>query len=378
MGWFLCLTKKWLIPLFLFLFAAVGLYFANKSVERQQLIEPKAAAETSISVTPATADYAPGDSFDVEVWVNSGTNEVGAVDLVMAFDASLLRVDSFVAGNFFSGGGLATDPNTGQSLLTIDNSLGAISADFFQPLGDLTQGNRVLAVVTFTVRADATIPGTANIGVNFGQTVVGADDGGVIINALELVNNAVVNIVNAPIATPTPVVIRDLSLLLSNSSNRSNPVPLDGQVVSGDIFVFVTTLNEVINRVRFYVDGDLVQTENIVEWDLAGTADDGGADPFDTTTLTDGTHTISARVRLLLAGGAYETVVLNATIIVANGAVATATPTPGSMACTPEPGASVPLNYDQFKPADFDNNCVINTLDYTQFIIYYLMQFPIN
>jgi len=109
------------------------------------------------------------------------------------------------------------------------------------------------------------------------------------------------------------------SLLVSTSSNRSNPGPLTGKTVSDKIYAF-TTPDSGVNRVRFYLDnpnmtGTPRKTEGTAPYDFAG-GTVSTANPFDTKTLPDGSHTITAAVDLT-AGG---TEVAQATFTVANSA----------------------------------------------------------
>jgi hypothetical protein len=84
--------------------------------------------------------------------------------------------------------------------------------------------------------------------------------------------------------------------LVSTSSNRANPVSLDGRTVSGLIYVFVEPITD-IKRVEFYIDGILRQSEGYSPFDLAGTASrDFLANPFDTSNLADGAHDFTARI----------------------------------------------------------------------------------
>jgi len=106
---------------------------------------------------------------------------------------------------------------------------------------------------------------------------------------------------------------------LGADSGRDPSVPLADQTVSGGIHVFV--LPEAgVQRVRFYLDdpqrsGSPSRTENSAPYDLAGTAADLGAIAFDTATLSDGFHTVTAEV-VQLSGG---TSVIHAECLVANG-----------------------------------------------------------
>ncbi|MDQ3858089.1 MAG: choice-of-anchor D domain-containing protein, partial [Actinomycetota bacterium] len=115
------------------------------------------------------------------------------------------------------------------------------------------------------------------------------------------------------------------SILLSSRPDRSSPVALAGTTASNAIYVFVQPQSGV-SRVRFYLDdpeqsGSPRQTEALAPYDFGGTAADGTAKPFDTESVADGPHTITAAVDLS-AGG---TDVLNATFNVDNQFVSTYT-----------------------------------------------------
>lgn len=99
--------------------------------------------------------------------------------------------------------------------------------------------------------------------------------------------------------TPTTI-----SLVQSNSADRSGPVPLSGSV-SGNIYIFVPDVGG-IARVDFSVDGGLFHSESLAPWDFNGSAASGGAAlPFNTGSLGSGTHTISAKATM--SNGAVQT-----------------------------------------------------------------------
>jgi hypothetical protein len=65
------------------------------------------------------------------------------------------------------------------------------------------------------------------------------------------------------------------SLLVSSSSNRSNPTPLAGKTVSGNIYAFTSPDDSGVLRVRFYLDnpsmsGTPRRTESNAPYDFAG------------------------------------------------------------------------------------------------------------
>jgi Domain of unknown function (DUF1996) len=85
-------------------------------------------------------------------------------------------------------------------------------------------------------------------------------------------------------------------LMVSLNPDRSHAVPLDGLTVQGDIYVFVRS-SRGLRKVDFYLDDwrpdtAPARTETVRPFDLAGTAVDGKARPYDTTKLVDGSHTI--------------------------------------------------------------------------------------
>ena len=105
---------------------------------------------------------------------------------------------------------------------------------------------------------------------------------------------------SSPDGTFTTVSPSSYDLLLSGSADRSSPSALQGQTVGGSIFVF-TSPDTGVTQVRFYLDdpqqaGSPIRVENRPAFDLAGTAYDGTANPYSTTPLLNGQHTITAAI----------------------------------------------------------------------------------
>jgi Fibronectin type III domain len=90
-------------------------------------------------------------------------------------------------------------------------------------------------------------------------------------------------------ATSTEPATEDYQLLLSTNSDHSNAVTLNGQSISGDVYIYLDP-EAYVAQVVFSIDGQTHNTENYAPYDLGI--------PFDTTSLANGTHTISALVRL--------------------------------------------------------------------------------
>jgi hypothetical protein len=111
---------------------------------------------------------------------------------------------------------------------------------------------------------------------------------------------------------------RTYTLLASAFPDRRNPVPLAGRTVAGPTYVFIASQSGIV-RVAFYLDdpqmsGAPRQVESYEPWDFAGgTA--GAANAFDTRTIANGAHTITAAVSRSTGGIA----VVHASFTVANG-----------------------------------------------------------
>ncbi len=146
----------------------------------------------------------------------------------------------------------------------------------------------------------------------------------------------------APTATPTKLPATatpasSYSLSLSKAADRTNPAALQGQTVSGNIYVFLNP-GSGASQVRFYLDntaasGTPFQTENGAPYDFAG-GSATAANPYNTAQLANGQHTITASADLLSGG----TTKVTSTFTV-NNAAATGTPVPTAQP-TATPGVS--------------------------------------
>jgi hypothetical protein len=117
-------------------------------------------------------------------------------------------------------------------------------------------------------------------------------------------------------------------------------VRLDGSTVNGQIYVFVRN-SATLDKVDFYLDSTWrtkppMRTETEPPFDLAGTAADGKALPYDTTKLVDGSHGV--RVVMTWADGTTSS--RRANFTVANGVTTTPTHTPTAVTTAPAPPAT--------------------------------------
>jgi len=152
-----------------------------------------------------------------------------------------------------------------------------------------TAGNKTAIAFDTTTIPDGSHTITAAISQTDGTTVVASS------------TFTTKNGVEPPPPPPDPPPPSSYRLDLSLSSNRSNPVPLDGANASGAIYVFTTDTSTGVKRVRFWLDdptmsGSPRKTENGWPHDFNGSAGDKTAIAFDTTTLFDGAHSITASI----------------------------------------------------------------------------------
>ncbi|WP_284328882.1 BACON domain-containing protein [Demequina litorisediminis] len=134
-----------------------------------------------------------------------------------------------------------------------------------------------------------------------------------------------------PLAIPVALTVTPASatysLLYSTSPGRGAAAALDGASVVGDIYAF-TSPTTGVTRVDFFVDdtdmsGGVYHSELIAPHDLEG-GTTSAANPFDTTALPDGLHTLTALITT-----ASGTEVAQATFSVENdAAVLSASPNP--------------------------------------------------
>jgi Domain of unknown function (DUF1996) len=143
----------------------------------------------------------------------------------------------------------------------------------------------------------------------------------------------------------------------STSSNRANPILLESASFSGETtYIFVPT--EIgITKVVFYLDNLATQTENTAPWDFKG-GSISVANPFNTSSLSDGTHSITAVLTLSDAStqavsSTFTKFTITATPTPSPTPVPTATPTPSpTPSPTPIPGMYISNLDPSTAPAD--------------------------
>ncbi|WP_324649594.1 kelch repeat-containing protein [Georgenia sp. H159] len=137
----------------------------------------------------------------------------------------------------------------------------------------------------------------------------------------------------------------DAQISFSLDQKRGSPTLLDGTTVDGVIYPFLTG-DTGVTAVSWWLDdtamtGDAVRTDTTSPFDFSPGSVTHASAPFDTATLPDGDHTITAHVTT-----AAGVIVRHATFVSANdvAALLTTSPSTVTLAATvggPAPGASV-------------------------------------
>jgi glucose/arabinose dehydrogenase/N-acetylneuraminic acid mutarotase len=102
------------------------------------------------------------------------------------------------------------------------------------------------------------------------------------------------------VVTATFTVANLYDLRVSQSSSRTNSIPLDGATVSRNMYAY-STPSTGVSRVDFFMDdpnmtGQPLFVETKAPFDLLGTNSDGTAKALNTKTLANGNHTVTARM----------------------------------------------------------------------------------
>jgi hypothetical protein len=106
---------------------------------------------------------------------------------------------------------------------------------------------------------------------------------------LVLGNGVVATLQESFVMEPSPF---DETLLYSLEPLRSDPVPLDGATISGQVYVFLAPGPMPTDRlsVQFFLDGAAITTEGNPPYDLG--AGNAAASPFDTIEMANGSYVV--------------------------------------------------------------------------------------
>lgn len=200
------MPKKLILPLIISTILVSGLIAGLYLVRRQQLIIPRAAPATTLSLTPGNSSPAVGDTFTVSININTGENTVSAAELHFTYTGTSVAAQSIAAGSFFANPTVYNAKvGTGTADITL---LGGPSGS--------KQGVGVLATITF--RAESA--GSSTISVDQSTQISGIGEGSQDIFLSSTPTTVTVGDGGSPTATPTPTPTGG-----NNPTSTPTPVP---------------------------------------------------------------------------------------------------------------------------------------------------------
>lgn len=179
-------------------------------VKKQQDIRSQAAPATTLYFTPSTITKQQGDTFSLNVMMDSGTNNITMADFSINSDSEKVKITGITQGTFLSQ--VVVAGRTTDSKATM-----VLKAPDAQP----AKGVGVLASVTFEVVADT---GTSQITLT-GSKAVAIDE---TVNVITGTTPATVTIGSA--ATPTPTAtptVPPTATPTEEDQNTQTPTPTD-------------------------------------------------------------------------------------------------------------------------------------------------------
>ncbi len=126
------------------------IFLSVNEIQRKgpQEIRSQAAPATTLAFNPNNITKYPGQTFTVDIKVNTGSNQVVSADLVIGFNPQVLQATSISIGSFL--------PNTSEIYKNIDNQTGLITYSFYTFATNAKSGEGTLASINFTAKAVGT------------------------------------------------------------------------------------------------------------------------------------------------------------------------------------------------------------------------------
>jgi LPXTG-motif cell wall-anchored protein len=182
--------KRKLALILFVLVAAASLVVGFYLVQQNQDLRSKAAPDTSLDFRPTSITKSVGETFTVNIDVDTGENTIASTDLVITYNASVLRAQDITIGNFLT--------NTTQVQKVLDQP-GTIIYSFYTHSTNAKQGTGTLATITFSAigvgQSQITFGGQTSIyGIGEGQNVI---SGNLLAASVNITEDG------APTATPT-------------------------------------------------------------------------------------------------------------------------------------------------------------------------------
>lgn len=178
--------NKKILSIIILTFLLLSLPVAVFLVKRQQEIRMRAAPSTTLAIDPAAITKIKGESFTLQITINTGNNAVISADLDINFNPQVLTATDISPGTFFE--------NPDEAYKTINNTTGNILYAFASSTPKIGSGNLV------SILFEAKELGTSSI--TFGpRTGTFISDG---TDVLQQTSPGTVTITGAATPTPTP------------------------------------------------------------------------------------------------------------------------------------------------------------------------------
>lgn len=167
-------------------------------VKRNQDFREKAAPASTLRITSTSSSVNPGDTFNLDVLMNTGENSVTGVDIVVNFDASNFEVSSITKGTGISN-------LTSEIRNTFDNTAGTVTYSAYT----LDKNNGVngsgVAVLRISMRAkDSATSGSYLFDFASSTAIAGTGEGqNVLIDTTPVTVNLTTSGTSNPTATAT-------------------------------------------------------------------------------------------------------------------------------------------------------------------------------
>jgi len=220
------MNKKVIIGILITLIIVVGLVVGVILVGRNQEIREKAAPATSLSITPGAQSKLPGQSFTLNVLMDTGENQVTGADIVLDYDPVAIEVVSISKGSGIS----VFDQEIKNN---IDSVAGKVSYSAFT----LNSANAIsgsgVAVLTINAQVKSTATG-GTFTISFGtQTAVAATQEGQNVLTSSTPASITVGVIasptstptTAPTSTPTPTSLSNVDGGTTVTTSTSTPTP---------------------------------------------------------------------------------------------------------------------------------------------------------
>ncbi len=133
--------KKKILAVVILLVMLASIPVAVYLVKKRQEIQLRAAPATVLSLIPAAEAYDTGETFTVNVSIDTGENLVVSADIVLSYDPTILEAQSVVLGSFL--------PNANEINNIVNNDTGKITYSFYTMQENAQQGEGIIASISF-------------------------------------------------------------------------------------------------------------------------------------------------------------------------------------------------------------------------------------